>query len=111
MQYSQNTPNSTLRYVHTPIKGRSLQSHEGFQQFPISGVPNPVTGSQPSTHSKPSVPALGLLPVTISFIAPGFAYNTGWDLGGAHGGNVGISCRGGDLESAVPADAAVAGGE
>jgi hypothetical protein len=42
------------------------------------GVPSPVTGSQPATAEKPSVPHPGFEPLLISFKALGFAYKTGF---------------------------------
>jgi hypothetical protein len=41
------------------------------------GVPRPVRGSQPVSAEKPSVSHPGLVPSTISFSAPGFAYSHG----------------------------------
>jgi len=63
----------TSVFVVDPKKalyGKAIKASKSFGKF---GVPNPVTGSHPTTASKPLVPQPGLEPIVMSLKAEGLA--------------------------------------
>jgi hypothetical protein len=70
-------------FIRTPRPqgphGRAMKTSKSLLK---SGVPSPVTGSQPLTASKPFVPHPGLLPVVICKVSNIYARNELCDKGG-----------------------------